>query len=157
MAIALKYTGTEALEMIKSYYPNDWLVKINKCKHTLNTMANRHGITPQKVYQKFIGPVSHEAEMILYFAALSEIIKNESLSKLDRSKTILELEDKRNLVAEQIISLEKNQLISYEDKKIMRGYYVQLQQETSSKIDELLFAFPVVEPKLIIHQQGLFG
>jgi hypothetical protein len=91
MSISLKYSGSEALEMIKTYYPNDWLAKINKCKHTLYTMANRHGITPQKVYQKFIGPVSHEGEMILYFAALSEIIKNESLSKGDRSKTILEL------------------------------------------------------------------
>jgi hypothetical protein len=157
MSIALKYSGSEALEMIKTYYPNDWLAKINKCKHTLNTMANRHGITPQKVYQKFIGPVSHEGETILYFAALSDMLRIQGLSKSERSAEILELESKRTLAAEQIVALENNQLISYEDKKIMRGYYVQLQQETTKKIDELIYSFPVVEPMLIIHQQGLFG
>lgn len=157
MSISLKYTGTEALEMIKSYYPNDWLVKINKCKNTLLTMANRHGISPQKVYQKFIGPVSHEGETILYFAALSDLLKTEALSKIDRSRTILELEEKRNLTASQMFALETNDFTSYEDKKIMRGYYLQLQQETTQKINELLYSFPVVEPTLVIHQPGLFG
>lgn len=157
MQTALKYTGTEAVEMIKSYYPNDWLEKINKSKASIQIMAKLHKMTPKKVYEKFISPVSQKADAILYFAALSEIIKNETISKNERSTTILELEEKRLLASNQIVALENNELISYEDKKIIRGYYVRLQQETTSKINELLFSFPVVEPKLIIYQEGLFG
>lgn len=32
MAIILQYTGQEALEMIKLYYPKDWQIKIANAK-----------------------------------------------------------------------------------------------------------------------------
>ena len=152
-----KYTGSEAIEMIKNYYPNDWDNKLNRCQKTLQSMAQRHHITITEVYTKYIAPVALQSEGILFFAALSQLINPSEIANIERKKRILELEEQRNKVSEQLFSIENNTGISHEDKKTIRGYYVQLQQDTTRQITELLNAFTVVEPLLVIHQNGLFG
>jgi hypothetical protein len=156
MAIILQYTGQEALEMIKLYYPKDWDVKISNAKKAIIGLSKRHNITLQKAYRKFIIPVLGQGENILYFAALSDLVKIKSYSNEEKKVEILRLEAERIKVKNQSIALEKNEIMSYEDKKIIRGYYIQLQQTNTQKINELLNAFEVIEPKLIIHQPGLF-
>ena len=78
------------------------------------------------------------------------------MTSKDKSTKVLELEAKRESAAEQIVALENCKITSYEDKKILRGYYTKLQQETTTEINELLKSFEVIEPQLIIHQPGLF-
>lgn len=154
--IKLQYTGTEAVEIIKNYYPQDWQKRIEEKKKALLKLSNNHKITLEKAYRKFIIPVAGNQESILFFAALSELIKLEKMTSKTKSIKVLELEDKRSTVADQIFALENCKIISYEDKKILRGYYTKLQQETTTEINELVNSFEVVEPQLIIHQPGLF-
>lgn len=156
MAIILQYTGQEALEMIKLYYPKDWNVKISSAKKAIIGLSTRHKISLEKAYKKFIMPVLGQGENILYFAALSDLLKIESYSNDQKKLEILRLESEKLKVKNQSIALEKNNIMSYEDKKIIRGYYIQLQQTNTDKINELLNSFEVVEPQLIIHQPGLF-
>ena len=155
-AFKLQYTGTEAVDMIKNYYPQDWQNRIEAKKQALIKLANREKITLEKAYRKFIIPVAGNQESIVFFAALSEMLKLQKMTSKDKSTKVIELEVKRENVAEQIIALENGKIIDYEDKKILRGYYAKLQQETTTEINELINSFDVIEPKLIIHQPGLF-
>ena len=152
----LQYTGTEAVDMIKNYYPQDWQNRIEAKKQALIKLANREKITLEKAYRKFIIPVAGNQESIVFFAALSEMLKLQKMTPKDKSTKVLELESKRKSVAVQIVAIENCKITSYEDKKILRGYYTKLQQETTTEINELLKSFEVVEPQLIIHQPGLF-
>ena len=152
----LQYTGTEAVDMIKNYYPQDWQQRIEAKKQALIKLSKRENISLEKAYRKFIIPVAGNQESIVFFAALSEMIKLQKMTSKDKSTKVIELEVKRKNVAEQIIALENCKIISYEDKKILRGHYTKLQQETTTEINELLNSFDVIEPKLIIHQPGLF-
>lgn len=152
----LQYTGTEAVDMIKNYYPQDWQQRIEAKKQALIKLAKRENISLEKAYRKFIIPVAGNQESIVFFAALSEMLKLQKMTSKDKSTKVLELEAKRESVAEQIVALENCKITSYEDKKILRGYYTKLQQETTTEINELLKSFEVVEPQLIIHQPGLF-
>jgi hypothetical protein len=153
----IQYTGTEAVEMIKSYYPNNWRQLLDNKKSALIKLSNIHKISVEKAYRKFIIPVARNEESIVFFAALSELLKFEKMKPREKSDKIIELENKRENVARQIVALESDtNTFSYEDKKILRGHYTQLQQTTTSEINELLKSFEVIEPQLIIHQPGLF-
>ena len=154
--LSFQYTGTEAVDIIKNYYPQDWQNRLEVKKQALMKLANREKITLEKAYRKFIIPVAGNQESIVFFAALSEMLKLQKMIPKDKSTKVIELEVKRENVAEQIIALENCKIIDYEDKKILRGYYTKLQQETTTEINELINSFDVVEPKLIIHQPGLF-
>ena len=155
-AFKLQYTGTEAVDMIKNYYPQDWQQRIEAKKRALILLSKRENISLEKAYRKFIIPVAGNQESIVFFAALSEMLKLQKMTSKDKSTKVIELEVKRENVAEQIIALENCKIISYEDKKILRGHYTKLQQETTTEINELINSFDVIEPKLIIHQPGLF-
>lgn len=155
--IKLQYTGTEAVEILKSYYPNDYKQRIESKKQKLIKLSSLHKVSVEKAYKKFILPRAEQEESIVFFAALSELIKMNKMQPKEKSDRVLELEAKREQVIEQIIGLESiSNTISYEDKKMLRGYYTRLQQETSQEIDELIKSFEVIEPQLIIHQPGLF-
>ena len=155
--IKLQYTGTEAVEILKSYYPNDYKQRIESKKQKLIKLSSVHKVSVEKAYKKFILPRAEQEESIVFFAALSELIKMNKMQPKEKSERVLELEAKREQVVQQIIGLESiSNTISYEDKKMLRGYYTRLQQETSQEIDELIKSFEVIEPQLIIHQPGLF-
>lgn len=154
--LSFQYTGTEAVDIIKNYYPQDWQNRLEVKKQALIKLASRQNISVENAYRKFIIPVAGNQESIVFFAALSEMLKLQKMTSKDKSTKVIELEVKRENVAEQIIALENCKIIDYEDKKILRGYYTKLQQETTTEINELLKSFEVVEPKLIIHQPGLF-
>lgn len=152
----IKYTGSEAVEIIKNYYPNNWFEILETKKTHLVKLANRQKLSLEDAYRKFIIPYSQNQESIVFFAALSELIKLRKMPAKEKAQRILELENQRENVAGQIVSLEKLTNISHEDKKILRGYYNRLQQETTAEINQLINSFEVVEPQLIIHQPGLF-
>lgn len=154
--LSFQYTGTEAVDIIKNYYPQDWQNRLEVKKQALMKLASRQNISVENAYRKFIIPVAGNQESIVFFAALSEMLKLQKMTSKDKSTKVIELEVKRENVAEQIIALENCKIIDYEDKKILRGYYTKLQQETTTEINELINSFDVVEPKLIIHQPGLF-
>lgn len=153
---SFSYTGSEAVDIIKTYYPLDWQKRLEEKKNALLKLSKNHNITIEKAYKKFIIPVAGNQESIVFFAALSEMFKLQKMTSKDKSTKVLELETKREGVAKQIVALENCKITSYEDKKILRGYYTRLQQETSQEIDELIKSFEVIEPQLIIHQPGLF-
>lgn len=151
-----KYTGKEAVEMAKDFFPSDWKKRLEEKKSMLIRLSKTHNIDLLKSYKKFILPLASIQENILFFAALSQMIQIQKMNSKEKSERILELENKREKAGEQVIALEKSQTTSYEDKKILRGYYATLQQEATAEINELLNSFEVVEPQLIIHQPGLF-
>jgi hypothetical protein len=155
--IKLQYTGTEAVEILKNYYPTDYKQRIESKKQKLIKLSSLHKVSIEKAYRKFILPRAEQEESIVFFAALSELIKMNKMQPKEKSERVLELEAKREQVIEQIIALESiSNTISYEDKKMLRGYYTRLQQEATAEINQLIKSFEVIEPQLIIHQPGLF-
>lgn len=155
--IILNYTGSEAIEIIKTYYPQYWKQRLEAKKSALIKLSNQHKVSIEKAYRKFIMPRAGQEESIVFFAALSQLLNLQKMQPKEKTARILELEEKRERVKEQIIALENtSNIISYEDKKILRAHYTQLQQDATSEINELVNSFEVVEPQLIIHQPGLF-
>lgn len=154
--VTLQYSGSEAVDIIKNYYPEDWQQRLETKKQSLLKLSARHNISLEKAYRKFIIPVAHNQECIVFFAALSQLVKLNQMCPKDKSKKVLELELKRENVADQIVAMETSNITSHEDKKILRSYYTRLQQEITTEIDEHINSFEVIEPKLIIHQPGLF-
>ena len=151
-----EYRGKEAIEMVISMFPNTWQEELKIRQIKIIQLSNRHGLSPIEAYKKFLMQALPAGETIIYFAALSRLVELSRLSSEEKSKKVNELELKRENVKNQIIALENSEIISYEDKKIIRSYYNRLQQETTEEINELINSFEVVEPKLIIHQPGLF-
>jgi len=155
--IILNYSGSEAIEIIQTYYPQDWKKRLDAKKSALIKLSNTHKVSIEKAYRKFIMPRAGQEETIVFFAALSQLLKLEKMQPKQKTERVLELEAKRERVAEQIIALEQpSNSISYEDKKILRAHYCKLQQESTAEINELINSFEVIEPRLIIHQPGLF-
>lgn len=158
MSNSLKYTGPEALEMVKEYYPKDWQIMIENATNFLQERAIRYNMDVKKVYRKFVlnGDVGATSK-IAFFAALSIIHEKQKMTNSEKSKRIIELDDKRILIAKQIVALEADKITSYEDKKILRSYYNKLREQTNKEYNELLNSFEVIEPKRIIFQIELFG
>jgi hypothetical protein len=152
---SLNYTGTEAIDIVKSYHPNNWQEVLETKKSALTRLSLNHNISIENAYRKYIIPVAGTEDCIVFFAALSELIKMNSLTSLEKSKQVIQLEQDRQNVANQIISLEKSKIISHEDQKTLRAYYTKLQQEHTSKINQLINAIEVIEPKFILFQKGL--
>lgn len=54
--IILNYTGSEAIEIIKTYYPEDWKQKLETKKSALIKLSNTHKVSIEKAYRKIIMP-----------------------------------------------------------------------------------------------------
>lgn len=154
--MSFSYTGTEAVEIIKFYYPQDWQKRLEAKKQALNNLASRHKISIEKAYRKFIIPVAENQESIMFFAALSLLINTRKMFPKEKTDEVLRLEDVRENIKIQMVALEQSTITSEQDKKILRAYYVKIQEENTVKITDLINSFEVIEPQLIIHQPGLF-
>ncbi|UOX32395.1 hypothetical protein LXD69_10055 [Flavobacterium sediminilitoris] len=157
MKYSLKYSANEALEMVKEFYPNNWLQKIETNKQHLLNLSKRHKISCKKAYEKFIMPLAAEYEAILFFVALNKLLEIENSTNPEKLSKLEELQKTNQKVADQLFSLEKSETISHGDKKIIRSFYNNKQKELTSQINELINSFEVIEPELIIYQQGLFS
>lgn len=154
--MSFTYTGTEAVDIIKNYYPQDWQKRIETKKKKLNDLASRHNISIEKAYRKFIIPVAEHEENIMFFAALSELVKTRKMFPKEKTEEVLRLEEVRENIKTQMVALEQSSFTSAEDKKMLRAYYTKTQEENTMKINDLINSFDVIEPQLIIHQPGLF-
>lgn len=151
MSNSIRYTGKEALEITKNFYPNTWKEIIDSKIAVLERIMKVHDIGAIKAYKKFVLAGCSTSSNIEMFAALHVYI----LQTPSIAKKINELENKRQKTADQLFALENNTIISYEERAKLRGYYVQLQQTTTSEIENLLHNIEVIEPELIV--SGLFG
>jgi hypothetical protein len=151
MSNSIRYTGKEALEITKSFYPNTWKEIIDSKIAVLERIMKVHNIGAIKAYKKFVIAGCSTSSNIEMFAALHTLLLNTP----SVAKRINDLEDKRQKTAEQLFALENNTIISYEERTKLRGYYVQLQQATTQEIKNLLHNIEVIEPELIV--SGLFG
>lgn len=162
MGMSLKYTGQEALQAIKEYYPKDFLQMIEEAKLRLQRLAKLRKTDEKTAYKYIISCGGDKVEVLVLFAALYEIIEAKNIQKLLQKRDELELE-KQNL-SNQVYSLETSNAFNYEDKKILRSYYKNRGNETNSKledveqkINEYINSIKVVEPKLVIYQTDIFN
>lgn len=159
MAIILKYNGIEAFEMIKEYYPETWENIIENAQEFIQTKMIRYNQSPVQVYKRFVigpGNTSHLSKIAL-FAATHILHEKNKLSNAEKAKKILELDDKRHLIKQQIIALESDITTNYEDKKILRSYYNKLREKTNKEYNELINSFEVIQPTRIVIQAEIFG
>lgn len=154
--MSFSYTGTEAVDIIKNYYPQDWQKRLETKKKALNDLASRHNISIEKAYRKFIIPVVENQESIIFFAALSELVKTREMFPKEKKDEVLRLEEVRENITKQMVALEQSSFTGPEDKKMLRAYYSKVQEENTTKINDLINSFEVIEPNLIIPQPGLF-
>ena len=151
MAITFTYKGSEAVEMIKTHFPKTWENEIEDGVLFIKSIMRMYNMSAYQAYEKYLKTCGSIEKGISTLAALHTM--NEQV-RIGRE--IKELQQKQLNYGTQSTALETSQTTSYEDKKVLRGYYSTKQAELQQTIDELLFAYPIVGAKKIIIQTSIF-
>lgn len=130
--LTLGFTGTEALEMIKDYYPNTWEKRIVETIIGIRLISEGQRIPIQVAFSQI---VSRTKDM----AVIIELIAAQYFLQLDNKlKQIEDLKAKQLQIGNQLIALESNDSISFDDKKTLRSYYLNLQNNYQIQISKII-------------------
>lgn len=130
--LSLGFTGTEALEMIKDYYPNTWEKRIVETIISIRLISESKRIPIQVAFSHIISQTKDMAIII-------ELIAAHYFLQLDNKlKRIEDLKAKQLQIGNQLIALESNEFISFEDKKTLRSYYLNLQNDYQTQISKII-------------------
>lgn len=131
-ALTLGFTGSEALEMIESYYPNTWKNKIVETTLAVKLISQAKKIPIQLAFSQLLSETKDMAMII-------EIIASEYFLKMDNKvKEIEDLKAHQLQIGNQLIALETNDYISLEDKRTLRSYYLNLQNDYQIQIGKII-------------------
>lgn len=130
--LSLGFTGTEALEMIKDYYPYTWEKRIVETILGIRLIAEGQKIPMQLAFTQIVSKTKDMAMII-------ELIAAQYFMKLDEKlKQVEDLKAKQLQIGNQLIALESNEYISIDDKKTLRSYYLNLQNEYQIQISKII-------------------
>jgi hypothetical protein len=131
-ALTFGFTGTEALEMIKNYYPNTWEKKIVETIIGIRVISEGQKIPIQVAFSQIVSKTTDMAVII-------ELIAAQYFLQLDKKlKQVEDLKAKQLQIGNQLIALESNGYISIDDKKTLRSYYLNLQNEYQIQISKII-------------------
>ncbi|MFV8336466.1 hypothetical protein ACNQF7_10325 [Flavobacterium sp. RSP29] len=151
MILKLTYTGSEALEILKTTFPKSWEQEITDGQIFIRSLMRMYQLTDVEAYQKFLNQTGSVEKSISTLAAL--YVMN-CQSKI--SKQISEIQENQLAYGNQLISLESSKNTSIEDKKTLRSYYISKQNELQQRIENIIFDYPVIGAKRVIVQTNLF-
>ena len=129
--LKLGFSGTEALDIIQNYYPKNWQSKLNEHILAVKLISESQNITMELAFTNIFSKVKDMAFII-------ELIACQHFLQIDEKVKIIEdLKTKQLQIGNQLIALESNDSISFQDKKILRQYYLNLQNEYQIDIDRI--------------------
>lgn len=152
MTLQFKYTGSEALDMLKTTFPKSWEQEITDGQIFIRSLMRMYQLTAIEAYQKFLNQTGSVEKSISTLAALYVM---DCQSKI--SKEITEIQENQLSYGNQLIALESSKNTSPEDKKTLRQYYLSKQNELQQRIENIIFDYPVIGAKRVIVQANLFN
>lgn len=151
MAITFTYSGSEALEMLKTHFPSSWQTELNDGRLFLKSLMRMYNLNSLDAYQKYLKVCGSCEKAISALAALHLMNKQVVIGR-----EIKELQEKQEQYAVQSVALEGSQITSYQDKMMLRQYYLEKKQELQSSIEELIDSMPVFGAETVKLQLNIF-
>lgn len=151
MAITFTYSGSEALEMLKTHFPSSWQTELNDGQLFLKSLMRMYNLNSIDAYQKYLKVCGSCEKAISALAALHLMNKQVIIGR-----EIKELQEKQEQYAVQSVALEGSQITSYQDKMMLRQYYLEKKQELQSRIEELIDSMPVFGAETVKLQLNIF-
>jgi len=144
------YTGSEALEMLKTHFPKTWEEEIKEGQIFIKSLMHMYKLTPLEAYQKYLRFCGRPEKGISTLASLHVMLQQSKIGA-----EIETLQSQQLVYGNQLTALEGSK-ISYDDKKTLRSFYLSKQNELQKRIDELLFDYPVIGSAKVIVQLNIF-
>lgn len=152
MTLKFTYTGSEALEMLKTTFPKSWEQEIANGQIFIRSLMRMYQLTSIEAYHKFLNKTGSVEKSISTLAAL-HVMNCQSKIVED----IKEIQENQLAYGNQLIALESSKTTSFEDKKTLRSYYLSKQDELQQRIENIIFDYPVIGAKRVIVQTNLFN
>jgi len=151
MAINFTYKGSEALEMIKIHFPKTWQNEINDSRLFIKSLMRMYNLDAMQACQKYMNQCGNCEKAISTLAALHLMNQQVVIGR-----EIKELQEIQAQYANQSVALEGSQVISYQDKMMLRQHYFEKKNETQNKIEELINELPVFGFETVKIQLNIF-
>jgi hypothetical protein len=145
--IKLSYKASEAFEMMKQQFPNDYQEKINVGKALIVRLKKLYNKkTYQEAYQRYINSGCRTESAIMMLCALQQLIDEEKSTYDNSVAGILE---QQNLILEQQESLEEAKNINELDRRALRQFYKQKLQSLNNQLTQLCNTIEVVDAVIV--------
>lgn len=151
MAMTFTYSGSEALEMLKTHFPKTWEQEINDGRSFIKSLMRMYNLDNMQAYQKYLKMCGSCDKAIATLAALH--VMNEQV-KIGRE--IKTHQENQMQYANQSKALEESKATSYQDKRILRAHYLSKQDELQQRVEKLIESYPVIGAKKVIVQTNIF-
>lgn len=145
------YTGPEALEMTKQTFPKTWEKEVATSITLLKSIMNFYKTDVLTVYQCFLNTGARPDNCIVTLAALQVMNNNMRLHR-----EIKQLKTEQAQCGNQLHALETMSSVSWDEKRTLRGFYVNKQNTHETKINELFNQFEVIGFTTVVYQKSLF-
>lgn len=152
MTLRFTYTGSEALDMLKTTFPKTWEQEITDGQMFIRSLMRMYQLTAVEAYQKFLNQTGSVEKSI---STLASLYVMDCQGKI--SKEIKEIQGNQLSYGNQLIALEASKNTSVEDKKTLRQFYLSKQNELQQRIENIIFDYPVIGAKRVIVQANLFN
>ena len=151
MAMTFTYSGSEALEMLKTHYPHSWQDEMNDGRSFLKSLMKMYNLDAVEAYQKYLKFCGSCEKAISALAALHSMNQQVIIGR-----KIKEIQSKQEQYAVQSVALEASQITSYQDKMMLRQHYSEKKNELQTQLEELLNSIPVFGAETVKLQLNIF-
>ncbi len=155
MATGFKYTASEAFQMAKDYYPHSWKSEIDKCREILFRLKRIYRLDLVPAYQKYLNSGCRPESSIMMLAAVYWIQEEERLEKATVIEQIRELEALQLQYGAQYQANETSNNSDI-DKRMLRQFYLEKQEELQKNIDGLIQSIDVECAEVLVIQTSIF-
>lgn len=151
MAFTFTYTGSEALEMVKTHYPKTWENEINDGRIFIKSLMKMYNLDSLEAYKKYLKTCGSCEKAVSTLAALH--LMNLQV-KIGRE--LAENREKQEQCINQAQALEESRAIEEKDKKMLRKFYADSKTKIQAKINELINSYPVIGAEIVVVQTNIF-
>lgn len=151
MALTFTYSGSEALEMLKTHYPATWKTELNDGRLFLKSLMRMYNLDSMAAYQKYLKVCGSCEKAISALAALHLMNQQVTIGR-----EIKELQGTQEQYIVQSVALEGSQITSYQDKMMLRQHYSEKKNELQTRIDHLINSMPVFGSETVKLQLNVF-
>jgi hypothetical protein len=145
------YNGPEALEMIKTCFPDTWEQEITNGQIFIKGLMKMYNLSALDAFEKFLNTNKEPYNGISTFASLYIM---ESQGKI--SDEIKAIRAEQLNYGNQLVALEKSEIISFKEKRELREFYISKQIKLQQRVEKLALEYPVIGAQSFIVQTNLF-
>ncbi len=151
MAMTFTYTGSEALDMLKTHFPHSWQEELNEGRLFLKSMMRLYNMDAMQAYQKYLKYCGTREKAISTLAALHMMNQQVIIGR-----EIKQIQEDQQQYANQSVALEGSSVMSYQDKMMLRQHYSEKKNQLQTRLEELINEIPVFGAETVKVQLNIF-